>query len=262
MTLFELDEAANRIREEVDPEANIIVGSTLDPNLEGVMRVSVVATGIDANSKLSPIPGSLRERSSHLPQRVAAVEESKSINGLAESANSLKTEDHDKEVSMPSPEPGLFETQSKLAETEFDPTTAGGFSSYDQQANSVHGSQNNKRVNEQNFAGNSNPPPPGTPSEETMERLRAAVSKSPNNQTLTAKPMVATKNPEIKDKPRFGIGSLINRMAGTGQSESSQSDTSKAPKDSIQNSYITESEELDSNKEKIEVPAFLRRQAN
>ena len=48
LTLFELDEAANRIREEVDPDANIIVGSTLDTTLEGVMRVSVVATGIDA----------------------------------------------------------------------------------------------------------------------------------------------------------------------------------------------------------------------
>jgi cell division protein FtsZ len=48
LTLFELDEAANRIRAEVDPEANIIVGSTLDPEMEGAMRVSVVATGIDA----------------------------------------------------------------------------------------------------------------------------------------------------------------------------------------------------------------------
>ena len=48
LTLFELDEAANRIREEVDPEANIIVGSTLDTDMEGGMRVSVVATGIDA----------------------------------------------------------------------------------------------------------------------------------------------------------------------------------------------------------------------
>ncbi|SEA43735.1 cell division protein FtsZ [Rubrimonas cliftonensis] len=48
LTLFELDEAANRIRAEVDPEANIIVGSTLDPEMTEVMRVSVVATGIDA----------------------------------------------------------------------------------------------------------------------------------------------------------------------------------------------------------------------
>ena len=48
LTLFELDEAANRIREEVDADANIIVGSTLDESMEGMMRVSVVATGIDA----------------------------------------------------------------------------------------------------------------------------------------------------------------------------------------------------------------------
>lgn len=48
MTLFEVDEAANRIRDEVDPDANIIFGSTFDERLEGVMRVSVVATGIEA----------------------------------------------------------------------------------------------------------------------------------------------------------------------------------------------------------------------
>src|ERR687898_132046 len=50
MTLFEVDEAANRIREEVDPDANIIVGSTLDESLEGEMRVSVVATGIEVQA--------------------------------------------------------------------------------------------------------------------------------------------------------------------------------------------------------------------
>ncbi|MDE1901571.1 MAG: cell division protein FtsZ [Alphaproteobacteria bacterium] len=47
MTLFEVDQAANRIREEVDPEAQIKVGSTLGDNLEGKIRVSVIATGID-----------------------------------------------------------------------------------------------------------------------------------------------------------------------------------------------------------------------
>ena len=48
MTLFELDEAANEIRREVDPDANIILGSTFDPELEGRLRVSVVAAGIDS----------------------------------------------------------------------------------------------------------------------------------------------------------------------------------------------------------------------
>ncbi len=57
MTLFEVDEAANRIRDEVDPDANIIFGSTFDEALEGTMRVSVVATGIEveAGQKARPL---------------------------------------------------------------------------------------------------------------------------------------------------------------------------------------------------------------
>jgi len=56
MTLFEVDEAANRIGEEVDPDANIIFGSTMDSSIEGKMRVSVVATGIDAIAETQPRP--------------------------------------------------------------------------------------------------------------------------------------------------------------------------------------------------------------
>ncbi|WP_240229885.1 cell division protein FtsZ [Devosia lacusdianchii] len=48
LTLYEVDEAASRIREEVDPDCNIILGATYDPGLTGTIRVSVVATGTDA----------------------------------------------------------------------------------------------------------------------------------------------------------------------------------------------------------------------
>jgi cell division protein FtsZ len=47
MTLFEVDEACNRVRDEVDPNANIIFGATFDAAMDGIMRVSIVATGID-----------------------------------------------------------------------------------------------------------------------------------------------------------------------------------------------------------------------
>ena len=68
LTLYEVDEAATRIREEVDPEANIILGATFDESLEGVIRCSVVATGIDnldsatqpAESLLTELAGRLR----------------------------------------------------------------------------------------------------------------------------------------------------------------------------------------------------------
>jgi cell division protein FtsZ len=54
LTLYEVDEAATRIREEVDPEANIILGATFDDALEGTMRVSVVATGLAQEAGAMP----------------------------------------------------------------------------------------------------------------------------------------------------------------------------------------------------------------
>ncbi len=56
MTLYEADEAATRIREEVDPDANIIFGATFNAALEGKIRVSVVATGIDAQQAIESKP--------------------------------------------------------------------------------------------------------------------------------------------------------------------------------------------------------------
>ena len=59
MTLHEVDEAANRIREEVDADANIIFGSTFDASMQGRMRVSVVSTGISALAAQQPVPNYL-----------------------------------------------------------------------------------------------------------------------------------------------------------------------------------------------------------
>ena len=56
MTLLEVDEAANAISTEVDPDANIIFGAAFDPSLEGRIRVSVVATGMDAGVQIQPEP--------------------------------------------------------------------------------------------------------------------------------------------------------------------------------------------------------------
>ncbi|MFK4585153.1 cell division protein FtsZ [Bradyrhizobium diazoefficiens] len=88
LMLYEVDEAATRIRDEADPDANIIVGASFDESLEGIVRVSVVATGIDnldpaqqalpVETALTQLAGRLRndgrriadriERSAPLPQ--------------------------------------------------------------------------------------------------------------------------------------------------------------------------------------------------
>ena len=79
LTLFEVDEAATRIREQADQDANIIVGATFDESLDGVVRVSVVATGIDntdaarqtqsAECALTELAGNLRNDSRRIAGR-------------------------------------------------------------------------------------------------------------------------------------------------------------------------------------------------
>jgi len=71
LTLYEVDEAATRIREEVDPEANIILGATFDETLEGTMRVSVVATGLAADAGQAAKPES--EEAAEDPQAARTV---------------------------------------------------------------------------------------------------------------------------------------------------------------------------------------------
>jgi cell division protein FtsZ len=81
LTLYEVDEAATRIREEVDPDANIIVGATFDESLEGIIRVSVVATGIDhsvikhnqptqAENALKELAGRVRNDTHRIADRI------------------------------------------------------------------------------------------------------------------------------------------------------------------------------------------------
>jgi cell division protein FtsZ len=72
LMLFEVEQAANRIRAEVDPDANIIFGNTILEDMEGRIRVSVVATGIDAELVKMPMPEKVRTLHPHLNVRQPA----------------------------------------------------------------------------------------------------------------------------------------------------------------------------------------------
>lgn len=73
MTLFEVDEAANRIRDEVDPDANIIFGSAFNSNLDGKIRVSVVATGIQDEAYQKQIAAAKVEKSTLTTSQASTV---------------------------------------------------------------------------------------------------------------------------------------------------------------------------------------------
>ena len=238
LTLFELDEAANRIREEVDPEANIIVGSTLDTELDGKMRVSVVATGIDAEETSVLIRENLADSAD-----LAAGE------FVEEARQNLSFEN-----------PIVANTHEAFDEIE---------SEGDISANKEH----DRSVIQQNDDPMANfepdetldthiPSSPGTPSRETLAKLKAAVTKEFDDANEFDE-----KNSSLKvgertetERPKFGISSLINRMSRSDAASLGSGDNRKDPSFNLDTSQERQLDDLE--QEKIEVPAFLRRQAN
>ena len=79
ISLFEVDEACNRIRDEVDPNANIIFGTSLDERMDGTMRVSVVATGIDAAEAKKTKPSGGIKVTSAIARKPADVPEKPAV---------------------------------------------------------------------------------------------------------------------------------------------------------------------------------------
>ncbi len=250
LTLFELDEAANRIREEVDPEANIIVGSTLDTAMEGVMRVSVVATGIDAVDVDSHMPVPRRSLAEPLTASVAAEAVTVEIEDDLDLPEQVV-------AAQEASEPSFFDNVQSAAQEQGEdildtgtddlppPAYRPEMTEFQAQPESIEAAE----VEVSQFVA-PRPPVAGTPTPEAMARLHAAIDNSP---TATA------ASPEAQpaaEKPRFGINSLINRMTGHGEEPA-------APR--VQNppvqSHAT-GDEIDPEQERIEIPAFLRRQAN
>ncbi len=270
LTLFELDEAANRIREEVDADANIIVGSTLDTSMEGQMRVSVVATGIDAtiDQMDTPIP----RRSLAEPLRTTgeiAVEEQAPF---AEPTMEELIEEMAPVAREPEVEPGLFDAQTAAAEDQMEDI----FAQEDTSAPAADdlpppayrpAAETSPLMDEaederETFVAPRGPSF-GQPSADTMARLQAAVGRTPLPRELpqTDAALPESAKSEETERPRFGINSLINRMTGTGETTTPPARPARQQPALKTNNSTQELQEQDEDSQ-IEIPAFLRRQAN
>ncbi|SEW20974.1 cell division protein FtsZ [Cognatiyoonia koreensis] len=256
LTLFELDEAANKIREKVDPEANIIVGSTLDTNMEGKMRVSVVATGIDAVINTSEVPTPRRSMAAPLTQTVKA-EESAPARAAAPAAAVAA------QAAPSQPEPTLFASMddqrqsAPVAEDDFDDIAEPIAATDDLPPPAYQPRPEPTLEAPETFVAPQAPAQtqPGQPSAEALARLKAAVNRAPAQEPMAEAPRVAEG-----EKPRFGINSLINRMTGThGEAAAPQQPARQQPPVTPMPAPAAEA---DPEQEKIEIPAFLRRQAN
>ena len=248
MTLFELDEAANRIRSEVDPDANIIVGSTLDLTLDGVLRVAVVATGIDAEAQARD---SAAVRRVAAPTRQTAPEPQPAPapqpTPIAQPAPTAYV--------APAPAPAPMQEVAEMPGSLFAQSAAAVA------APELHAAPD----------GFIAPPAavPGEPSPETLARLQRAVEKEPAGYQPQPRmvepapapaPVAPAPQPESVEHDRTsrfgGIVSLVSRMTGGAEREqlpvARQSPPMAAPVDDMD----------EEERRRMEIPAFLRRQAN
>jgi cell division protein FtsZ len=274
LTLFELDEAANRIREEVDPNANIIVGSTMDETMQGKMRVSVVATGIDANTVTQDIPVPRRRISEPLKsERTPAAEPAPVAQEpqpvMAKQAPAPQPRAMQEPRFVEEEEPSLFGDMPEAEQEDTGPA-ASFFSRVGKAAEPavepeipepVYQPRPVASFDEEPAAASFVAPKasaPGTPSPEALQRLRAAVSKAPRS---VSTPLVAqAPEPTAPERPRFGINSLISRMAP----HEAPHVPAPAPQrpNVAQAAPAQEQPERNEEQDRIEIPAFLRRQAN
>ena len=280
LTLFELDEAANKIREKIDPEANIIVGSTLDASMEGRMRVSVVATGIDAAIGRGevpiprrPIAAPLRDKvSAEIPPARPAAAARSALEPAARSAAAAAALAAVRQAEAPSAEPvtdyhGAARTVQLAAPTLFDepqdyPAADDGLDAYDAPAAEAddlpppaYRPQAEPRVETraEAFVAPARPTA-GTPTPEAIARLRSVINRAPGAPAVSH----PAPRPAEPERGRFGLNSLINRMTGQ-QTEPAPSALSRAQP---QVAPPHADQAPDPEQERIDIPAFLRRQAN
>ena len=275
LTLFEVDEAANHIRGQVDEEANIIIGSAFNEALNGQMRVSVVATGLDSAA-----------RAEALPQRETAISGGSviSISTAREAASTQQDAGDDTAASdAVQPEPETAGPDSGTPETEAE--------SSDSNVVGIHAedpyiapepvmpetASTTVRLHPDAFseaAYENGATETAPPSEETTQPLtHASEVENATAPTVEGGRAEETENP--KQQPASSP-SLFERM--TGRKSSRHDDSASSAREDAKETEATEAGKLggvdsgarpvpqdrpqDRLDEQLEIPSFLRRQAN
>ncbi|MBL6928011.1 MAG: cell division protein FtsZ [Rhodospirillales bacterium] len=262
MTLFEVDEAANRIRAEVDSDAYIIFGSTFDDQLEGKMRISVVATGMDANVHVQPAPVTL-----DVIAPVRPVEEPREpeIKEEAPAAVVSLTPEMALTAELPE-EKAEAETETEIeAEAKPEEKKAAGALDHFAPADTSQA-----------------PPPPATPAANAANAFIPAppLEKTAEPAPRKAEPFAgaamangaktAPKPAEPKTVKARGI-SLFEKVTGTGRAAKAKADAPaeviSAPVPAAKPAVgrldpADRIPEAQSGDDLLDIPAFLRRQAN
>lgn len=239
MTLWEADEAANRIRDDVDADANIIFGSTFDEKLNGRIRVSVVATGIGDSvvKNTNNTNESNNQRMNNSPRKNEPLPTSQFSAGFRQNNQTNKENDYEKRTeknrntvnNIEKNHEDLKDSETNLDNDEKTKNIPFTRSQADEMTKAI---TLNEEKNEANKV-----------SQENIDEKKTAPIK---------KEEIETETPSYKKR----TPSLFERFTSVGRTRSSQNDSDVR---------VTKSDDIDS-KEKdsdddLEIPAFLRRES-
>ena len=256
MTLFELDEAANVIRDKVDSDANIIVGSTLDPDMDGSVRVSVVATGIDSAVSVAETPAPRRTMAEPLTQNPTATQKEADI----------------AQEELPVPP----RRSAPIAETRQEAAPVARIE--DDMPAPAYQPKEPARPAAVRIEDNSTdfvaPRPSATArgqaAPDVMDRLRRAVENHGERQQAARQPQ-PTESPRTQSR-MAGLGRMLERMAGHGEPSTQPKPAASSIAERVNERVAVRARQQeadfddlaspDSAQDNVEIPAFLRRQAN
>jgi len=233
MTLFEVDEACNRIRDEVEEEANIIFGSTFNESLEGKIRVSVVATGIDG------------ENIQQQPDQTS---------GFQRSGQQIR-QNPDQRSDVLTAGYGQRKQEPQTAVSQF--FTGGGSAS--NQRKQSHSTATQTSTGGDQFIPDE---PMNAPEEEQISGHDDLTAQRPTDPFVEADLANADKQGQHQTQPAEPAkkkSGLFDRFTRGDDDQTDQATTQKpSPAGAQQSSLAVDMQE----DEDLEIPAFLRRQAN
>ena len=292
MTLFEVDEAANRIRREVDPDATIIFGSASDDRLDGVMRVSVVATGIDALPKTASLFGeeeaaASRQEQTQIPlintvmpkpetaQPGMAGAQPAPLGGLAAAAPQLdRVAGTDPVAAQPAEQTAEDAAFADPADPQIAPAQTGEAETGEADAAGaeIAGAEIAGAAEAQPEAGPASP----EPAEDQPAPFLQVPDEAPREPFIPAAAQQTEDEQSVPETDPAPKGSLMQRISGLwsqsaetppAKPEPRAADVLDLPRVDMnpngQTSLAMEPETAgDDSTEELDIPAFLRRQAN
>lgn len=248
MTLYEVDEAANRIRDEVDPDANIIFGSTFDEKLNGTMRVSVVATGI----------GDFKPAHAGLNTTAASKVETQQPTTPSFGGSSFAHRDFGFGVSSFTP-PKIEEQQDEHTTEEVSSVE----SVIQESGDAITESVGSEDISVENVDAK-----PALQESSTVDLLNDIVADlGQTRDKVDSIQSAPTPEPAVSTKPAISIEpqntekkksiSLFERFTGVSRSKSQSEEEPQRPAPSI---ISTAQQTQEDDNDILEIPAFLRRE--